>query len=207
VDGGKVKATVQYPELTKRRKLLRCLFRELRNAHARGVSELRLRFHARPTKYKQLWRREPEVVETFRWLGVYVDDSSLNIAEELGLDAAECISLIETLATTGYLGGYRRPVGRPNARGYIEDLDREKENQTRWISHLTDSALREIGELPDPHADLMQRLDVAILQIQQDQRLNETQKRQTISWLEEGKIVARTLTIDAIKAILAGAVS
>jgi hypothetical protein len=66
--------------------------------------------------------------------------------------------------------------------------------------------MREIGELPDPHAELMQRLDLAILQIQQDQRLSEAQKRQTISWLEEGKIVARTLTIDALKAMLAGTI-
>ena len=74
------------------------------------------------------------------------------------------------------------------------------------IRHLTDKGLREIGELPDPHFELMQRLDLAIQQIQQDPRLSETQKQQTINWLEEGKIVARTLTLDAIKAILAGAI-
>jgi hypothetical protein len=53
---------------------------------------------------------------------------------------------------------------------------------------------------------LIQSLDLAILQIQQDPRLSQSQKQQTINWLEEGKIVARTLTIDAIKAILAGAI-
>jgi hypothetical protein len=71
------------------------------------------------------------------------------------------------------------------------------------VWHLTDAGLREIGQLPDPHAELMQRLDLAILQIQQDTRLSEPQKQQTINWLEEGKIVARTLTIEAI---IAGAI-
>jgi hypothetical protein len=74
------------------------------------------------------------------------------------------------------------------------------------IRHLTDKGLREIGELPDPHFELMQRLDLAIQQIQQDPRLSERQKRQAVNWLQEGTVIARTLTIDAIKAILIGAI-
>jgi hypothetical protein len=199
---------VQYPEQTKRRKLLRCLFREINRAHARGKTELELRFHAQPRKFKGGWFGEGETIVPFRWLGVYVADSGLNITEELGLGAAECISLIETLATTGYLGGYREPIhiersSRDNKRILV---DHGKENQRRWISYLTDLALREIEELPDPHTELMQRLDLAILQIQQDSRLSAPQKRQAINWLQEGTVLARTLSIDAIKAILVGAI-
>jgi hypothetical protein len=74
------------------------------------------------------------------------------------------------------------------------------------IRHLTDKGLREIGELPDPPLELMQRLDLAIQQIQQDPRLSEPQKRQAINWLQEGTTIAETLPIDAIKTILVGAI-
>ena len=74
------------------------------------------------------------------------------------------------------------------------------------IRHLTDKGLREIGELPDPPLELMQRLDLAIQQIQQDPRLGEPQKRRAINWLREGTTIAGTLPVDAIKAILVGAV-
>jgi hypothetical protein len=114
------------------------------------------------------------------------------IHERRGLSVSELASIIRALLDEGYITAHLA-VGPFGGEKYS-------------IRHLTDLGLREIGELPDPHAELMQRLDLAILQIKQDQRLSEPQKQQTINWLEEGKIVARTLTIDAIKVILAGAI-
>ena len=112
------------------------------------------------------------------------------VNERLGLSGGELKSIITELRSEGFL---RAKEDRAFGSNW-------------WIYHLTDAGLREIGELSDPQAELMQRLDLAIVQIQLDQRLSETQKRQTINWLEEGKLVARTLTIDAIKAIVAGAI-
>ena len=74
------------------------------------------------------------------------------------------------------------------------------------IRHLTDKGLREIEELPAQSLELVQRLDLAIQQIQQDPRLGEAQKRRAINWLREGTTIAGTLPVDAIKAILVGAV-
>jgi hypothetical protein len=42
--------------------------------------------------------------------------------------------------------------------------------------------------------------------IKHDYRLTDAEKRQKINWLQEGTIIARTLSIDAIKAIIAGAI-
>jgi hypothetical protein len=72
------------------------------------------------------------------------------------------------------------------------------------VEFITDAGLREIGELPDPQVQLTQRFDAAIEAIQRDRSIPEVEKKPKIDWLEEGKIVARTLTIDAIKAILIG---
>jgi hypothetical protein len=117
--------------------------------------------------------------------------------EELGLGRREYLSLIRELRDEGYIAA--RYVQDTGVFGFGSFYG--------WrITHLTDKGLRELGELPDPHFELMQRLDLAIQQIQHDPRLSEPQKQQTINWLEEGKLVARALTIDAIKAILAGAI-
>ena len=117
------------------------------------------------------------------------------VNEQLGLRPYEFHGLIRELTSEGYLRA---------------SLAHSLGNEYWMIYHLTDAGLREIGELPDPHTELLQqlmeRLDLAIEQIHQDQRLSEPQKQQSINWLEEGKIVARTLTIDAIKAIIAGAI-
>jgi hypothetical protein len=113
------------------------------------------------------------------------------VSRQLGLSDADALGLLRELIQGGYV----------NARYENQRWPTSPPIYTVW--HLTDAGLREIGQLPDPHAELMQRLDLAILQIQQDTRLSEPQKQQTINWLEEGKIVARTLTIEAI---IAGAI-
>jgi hypothetical protein len=47
-------------------------------------------------------------------------------------------------------------------------------------------------------------LEAAIQEIKTDNRLTEAEKKREIDWLEEGKLLARSLTTDAVKAILRG---
>jgi hypothetical protein len=42
--------------------------------------------------------------------------------------------------------------------------------------------------------------------IKRDNRLTDAENRQKINWPQESTIIARTLSIDAIKVILAGAI-
>jgi hypothetical protein len=132
-----------------------------------------------------------------KYIDVTIEATGESIASRLGLSAPECVNLLETLESAGYIEMITFP---------IRNWKRVPRLEPHRISHLTDKGLREIGELPDPHYELMQRLDLAIQQIQQDPRLSEPQKRQAINWLQEGTTIARTLTIDAIKAILVGAI-
>jgi hypothetical protein len=52
----------------------------------------------------------------------------------------------------------------------------------------------------------MERLQAAIEAIQSGNRLSEDEKQRKIDWLEEGKLLARTVTTEAIKALILGAV-
>jgi hypothetical protein len=178
---------MEYPVQVRRRKMLEYLYKTLdqrhrapRNAHEVLNPGLSLRI-------EHYGAMLDEGTSPQQYLAQQLSDQV-----GLNLHAAEIRHLIEVLHGEEYIAADYRQSLLSDARYYIK--------------YLTDKGLREIGQLPDPHAELMQRLDLAIQQIQQDPRLSAHQKRQAINWLQEGTTIARTLTIDAIKVILAGVI-
>jgi hypothetical protein len=172
---------VEYPERTKRIKMLRFLLDELRKAYSRGEGRLALIYHGLKKGYNTG--------------DVTIEATGVSIPRLLGLSAPECASLLGQLHDQEYI-----------ALALPEDAEDEwQERDPFRLYYLTDKGLREIGELPDPQAQLIQGFEAAIEAIKYDRSLTDREKRQKINWLQEGTVIARTLSMEAIKAILAGA--
>ena len=72
------------------------------------------------------------------------------------------------------------------------------------VDVITEAGLRKIGALPDPQQQFMEGLEAAIQALREDDTLTHAEKKRSIDWLEEGKLLARTLTSESIKAIVRG---
>jgi hypothetical protein len=184
---------VEYPERTKRIKMLRLLQDELQRAFADGRTQLFV------TKIEQLADKRmfgEDIPYALLDLGIHGGSTPRpRVADSLGLSPAECVNLFQALGRNGYIDiHYARDPQLPLSYPPL-GID---------FYGLTDLGLREIGELPDPEREFMERLDATIQAIREDVNLTESEKQEKIDWLEEGKLLARTLTTEAIKLLLLG---
>jgi hypothetical protein len=174
--------TMDYPEQEKMHRVLKYLYDELKE---RGSLPLRYRFRAK----KRLITRSVKEEQ-----GIYDRRTGENILEKLGLPLSEFLNTVKRLREAGYISAN---WGDAQVYGFYF-LD---------ITLVTEKGLRLIGELPNPQDQLIQRFETAIYVIENDDRLTETEKKREIDWLEEGKLLARSLTTDAVKALLRGDLS
>jgi hypothetical protein len=163
----------------------------------------------------QLWinRSDEHVGGLFRGskhvpAGVYLSNpekthGQQDIAGALGLRPAEFAIRLARLEHSGYVRlvwptyedhRHRRRPYPPETAPVVQ------------VTFVTEAGLVVIGELPDPQAQLISGFEAAIEAIKYDRSLTDREKRQKINWLQEGTVIARTLSMDAIKAILAGAI-
>jgi hypothetical protein len=145
------KETLEYPERTKRIKMLRFLLDELRKAYSRREDELKLIYR---------WNKWSN-----RWDEVTIRATGVSIPSQLGLNAPECKNLLSQLSSEGYIRLYR------------QNIERSRQEKERYaMPYLTDKGLRELGELPDPQAQLIQGFDAAIEAIKRDRSLPDAEK-------------------------------
>ncbi len=164
----------EYPQHTNAQKMLDRLNQELVETHAQGEVEVRLRLVYGPPQS-----------------GVHVHRTGADIAQDVGINGAEAVSLNSRLDADGYINiSWDRHPGATMRSVVLE--------------HLTDRGLIEIGELPDPQQRFFMGLEAAIRAIREDDRLSQEEKKRGIDWLEEGKQISRPIAIEVIKAIFRG---
>jgi DNA-binding transcriptional ArsR family regulator len=176
--GGETIEMTVFPEQEKMRRVLKYIYDELKRG---GKLKLKNQFRTKKRRFSQSVKTE---------VGHYNEKTGENVTENLGLAHRELSHTLDRLTDGGYVRR-NRSGGRGKQEGWEYTL-------------VTEKGLRLIGELPDPQDQLIQRFETAIYVIEHDDRLTEAEKKREIDWLEEGKLLARSLTTDAIKAILRG---
>jgi len=121
----------------------------------------------------------------------------LNTADELSIPQAEGAAIVQRLYREEFLEG-KLGQGYKQGSGASVPFSRLK------VEYLTSKGMQEIGEFPDPQQRLILGFDAALRTIRQDNSISEEEKKRKIDWFEEAKFVARTLTIDAAKAVFRG---
>jgi hypothetical protein len=167
---------MEYPEREKMYRVLKFLYGSEQQGGLRIKSQ-----------HKEVKRLITRRVKAQR--GVHDEETGEDILSKLDLSANEFLKTLDRLRNAGYI---EAPIKKyPSYDIYT-------------FYYVTEVGLRALGMLPDPQAQFIQGLQAAIEAIKQDDRLTEEEKQREINWLQEGTVVARTLTIDAIKAIVSG---
>ena len=200
---------MEYPEQATTIKLLKFLHRRLLQHWAEGNSSLKIWIKRSDVHQEGGFFSAAKHVQA----GVYVneppDTSSRKeeISRELGVLPAEFALRLERLEQSRYVSLTGQPYTGEQQR-YLNYPMYKPPSSSDYVNvdFVTEAGLIVIGELPDPQAQLIRGFESAIEAIKHDYRLTEAEKRQKINWLQEGTIIARTLSMDAIKAILAGAI-
>lgn len=118
------------------------------------------------------------------------------LGDELGISEGAAVAMFCRLGDEGYF--VATGLNKPFNHGF----DRYP---FMWanVDRLTTKGLLEIGELPDVRERLIRGLDAAIRAVEREE-IPEPEKKKRIDWLEEGKIMVRTLAVEGVKAIYRG---
>jgi DNA-binding MarR family transcriptional regulator len=114
-----------------------------------------------------------------------------NLEKELGLRGGEIVAIFRNLEQEGYI-----QVSHNEHKGFGMEVVE--------LKNLHDKALLEIGQIPDAQQRFLSGLEAAIRTTQQDDTIPEPEKKRRIDWLEEGKHLARTFTVEVLKGMLRG---
>jgi hypothetical protein len=122
-------------------------------------------------------RKRPIRRSVKREAGVYLWDEE-EVSRKLGFTPHEFDTVFRRLSNGGYISATWKYVTIGSGRGVSGYYDLR-------CDVVTETGLRRLGELPDPHKQFLMGLEAAIQEIKTDNRLTEAEKKREIDWLEE----------------------
>src|SRR5215210_2112472 len=199
---------MHYPEQERAQQVLRYFYRVLQRQYSAGYGGLNLLIMRNEGEYDytrvtENWRGKTQsgVASGFAKAGVYVcntggQPTNTNIAQELNLRPVELVMLLARLEESGYVDlRWASYLAKARGSSVWEAHTHSPTSAPRvWVNFVTEAGLVYIGELPDPQAQLIRGFEAAIEAIKHDRSLTDREKRQKINWLQEGTVIARTLS-------------